>query len=46
MCLALQPLGEDETRAALRREADRRGILLPDEVMDYMLTRQSATWCT
>ncbi len=36
---ALQPLSEAETRAALRREADRRGILLGDEVMDYLLTR-------
>ncbi|MFY7865932.1 DnaA regulatory inactivator Hda [Roseateles sp.] len=36
---ALQPLSELETRAALRREADRRGILLGDEVMDYLLTR-------
>jgi DnaA family protein len=36
---ALQALGEGETRAALRREADRRGILLSDEVMDYLLTR-------
>lgn len=36
---ALQPLAEAETRAALRREADRRGIFLPDEVMDYLLTR-------
>lgn len=35
---ALQPLPEAETRAALRREADRRGILLSDEVMDYLLT--------
>ena len=26
-------------RAALRREADRRGIFLSDEVMDYLLTR-------
>ena len=25
-------------RAALRREADRRGIFLSDEVMDYLLT--------
>ena len=31
-------LAEAETRAALRREADRRGILLSDEVMDYLLT--------
>ncbi|MBP6900970.1 MAG: DnaA regulatory inactivator Hda [Burkholderiaceae bacterium] len=36
---ALQPLGEGETRAALRREADRRGIFLSDDVMDYLLTR-------
>ena len=36
---ALQPLRETETRAALRREADRRGIFLSDEVMDYLLTR-------
>ena len=26
-------------RAALRREADRRGTFLSDEVMDYLLTR-------
>lgn len=36
---ALQPLPDAETRAALRREADRRGIFLGDEVMDYLLTR-------
>ena len=36
---ALQPLAESEARAALRREADRRGIFLSDEVMDYLLTR-------
>jgi DnaA family protein len=36
---ALQPLGEAETRAVLRREADRRGILLSDEVMSHLLTR-------
>jgi DnaA family protein len=35
---ALQPLSEDETRAVLRREADRRGIFLSDEVMGYLLT--------
>lgn len=35
----LQPLSEPEMRAALRREADRRGIFLSDEVMDYLLTR-------
>ena len=36
---ALQPLGEPEARAVLRREADRRGVFLSDEVMDYLLTR-------
>ncbi len=36
---ALVPLGENEVRAALRREADRRGTFLSDEVMDYLLTR-------
>lgn len=36
---ALQPLGEAEMRAVLRREADRRGVFLGDEVMDYLLTR-------
>jgi DnaA family protein len=35
---ALQPLADAETRAALRREADHRGIFLSDEVMDYVLT--------
>ena len=34
---AIQPLAEVETRAALRREADRRGIFLSDEVMDHVL---------
>ena len=36
---ALRPLAEPEVRAALRREADRRGTFLSDEVMDYLLTR-------
>jgi DnaA-homolog protein len=36
---ALQPLNETEMRAALRREADRRGVFLSDEVMGYLLTR-------
>jgi DnaA family protein len=36
---AIQPLGETEARAALRREADRRGVFLSDDVMDYLLTR-------
>ncbi|MFN3862398.1 MAG: DnaA regulatory inactivator Hda [Roseateles sp.] len=35
----LLPLREAEMRAALRREADRRGLLLGDEVLDYLLTR-------
>ncbi len=39
LVLALQALNEAETRAALRREADRRGLFLSDEVMDYLLTR-------
>jgi DnaA family protein len=38
---ALQPGSENEVRAALRREADRRGIFLADEVMDYLLTRSA-----
>jgi DnaA family protein len=37
--VALQPLAEGQVRAALRREADRRGVFLSDEVMDYLLTR-------
>jgi len=36
---ALQPLAEADARAVLRRAADRRGIFLSDEVMDYLLTR-------
>ena len=36
---ALQPLGEAEVRATLRREADARGLLFSDDVMDYLLTR-------
>jgi DnaA family protein len=35
---ALQPLPEADTRAALRREADHRGIFLSDEVMHHLLT--------
>ena len=37
--MALQPLSEADSRAALRREADRRGLFLSDEVMDYLLNR-------
>ena len=36
---ALQPLTEPEVRAALRQEADRRGVFLSDEVIDFLLTR-------
>jgi DnaA-homolog protein len=36
---ALAPLGEPEVRTVLRREADRRGIWLSDEVLDYLLHR-------
>jgi DnaA-homolog protein len=35
------PLREAQARAVLRREADRRGIFLSDEVMGYLLTRFS-----
>jgi DnaA-homolog protein len=37
----LQPLGESDARTVLRREADRRGIALGDDVLDYLLTRFS-----
>jgi len=36
---AVQPLGEAEVRATLRRVADQRGIFFSDDVMDYLLTR-------
>ena len=36
---ALRPPGEPEVRAILRREADRRGVFLSDEVMDSVLVR-------
>jgi len=39
--LQIHPLSEAESRAALRREADRRGLFLSDEVIDYLLTRFS-----
>lgn len=35
----LVPPAEPQVRALLRREADRRGILLSDDVMDYLLNR-------
>ncbi|MDE2564693.1 MAG: DnaA regulatory inactivator Hda [Burkholderiales bacterium] len=34
----LQPLADAEARAVLRREADRRGLFLSDEVMNHLLT--------
>jgi len=37
----LQLLNESERRAVLRQQADARGIVLADEVVDYMLTRFS-----
>jgi DnaA family protein len=37
----LSALDEAETRAALRRHADQRGVLLSDEVMGYLLARCS-----
>jgi DnaA-homolog protein len=36
---ALCCLPEEQARAVLRRESDRRGIVLSDDVMDYLLTR-------
>lgn len=38
---ALQPLDESRTREVLRREAARRGLNLPVEVSDFLLTRLS-----
>ncbi|HEX6018142.1 MAG TPA: DnaA regulatory inactivator Hda [Burkholderiaceae bacterium] len=35
---ALRCLPEEQARAVLRRESDRRGTFLSDEVMDYLLT--------
>ena len=37
--LAVRPLSEALSRAALRQEADRRGLFLSDEVIDYLLHR-------
>lgn len=36
---ALQPLADADARAVLRRAADERGVILADEVIDYLLTR-------
>jgi DnaA-homolog protein len=38
LVFAMQPLSEAEARATLRREADRRGLFLSDEVMNYLLS--------
>lgn len=35
----LEPPTEAQVRALLRREGDRRGVLLSDEVLDYLLKR-------
>ena len=35
----LQAPGDADTRAVLRRQADQRGILLPDDVLSYLLSR-------
>lgn len=37
--MAVQALSEAESRAALRREADRRGLFLSDDVIDHLLHR-------
>jgi DnaA family protein len=36
---AVQPLAEGDARVALRHEARRHGLVLADEVLDYLLTR-------
>jgi DnaA family protein len=36
---AVRPLAEGDTRVALQHEARRHGIVLGDEVLDYLLTR-------
>jgi DnaA-homolog protein len=37
--LALTPLSDSETRGALRRAADARGLFLPEEVLDWLMSR-------
>ena len=37
----LQPLAEDDLRAVLRRQGEERGIVLSEEVLDFMLHRFS-----
>ena len=36
---AVRPLAESDTREALRQEAGRRGVVLGDDVLDYILAR-------
>lgn len=37
----LMPLGETEVRRVLAQEAERRGLSLPDEVLNYLFARHS-----
>lgn len=39
--MVVQPLSEAESRGALRREADSRGLFLSDEVIDHLLHRHA-----
>jgi DnaA family protein len=39
--LAVQPVSEAQSRQVLREEADRRGLSLSDDVMDYLLHRHA-----
>lgn len=41
LSFALQPLDDDGVRQALQREAARRGLPLPDELVNHLLTRFS-----
>ena len=41
LTFALSPLDEDGLRAALQREANRRGMALGDDLVSYLLTRYS-----
>ena len=36
----LRPPGDADTRAALRRQADERGLILKDEMFEHLLTRE------
>lgn len=42
---ALQPLSDEQTRWVLRREAERRGIDLPEDLVDHVLTRFPRDLC-